>query len=283
MTVNKEKFMDVTQLQLTWDRFLSRRDTKSHNKLVEHYFPYVKKIATKLSKKYNYKVSAEELTSHGIDGLYRAINYYDRSRMVKFETYSYSRIRGAMIDGIRSEDWVPRSVRLRQAIIDKAKNQAEYLQGHGVHETSVLKNIGINETEYHKKRTKYHAASVVSLENTFCTEIEIDENKKDFNRYLVSENEAPPNSSLIRKEFLSKLMGKKFSEIERKTIYYHYYEGWTMKEIAAKFNISESRMSQIHRAILKQLKIQIKKNSIYFSRDLLSIIIGGNNREQLIK
>ena len=91
----------------------------------EHYYIYVRKIATNLSKKYNNKVSSEELASYGLTGLYRAIDYYDETRNVKFETYAYSRIRGSMIDGIRSDDWVPRSVRLRQDVIERARFKKE--------------------------------------------------------------------------------------------------------------------------------------------------------------
>ena len=117
--------MDDIEVKKTWDHFLKKRDKKSQRKLVEHYFGYVKKIATKLSKKFNNKASMEELASHGLTGLYRTIAHYDKKRCVRFETYSYSRIKGAMIDGMRSEDWVPRSVRLRQSAIENAKHKKE--------------------------------------------------------------------------------------------------------------------------------------------------------------
>lgn len=273
--------MDNNQLRRTWKSFLVKRGKRSRQKLIEHYFEYVQKISTNLSKKFNYKMSAEELASYGLVGLYRAIDHYDNKRKVKFETYSYSRIKGAMIDGVRTEDWVPRSVRIRQTIIERAQEKKQCVQGYKISETNVLKDVGISESDFHKKHNKYKASSVVSLEHTVFPDTNDDENKKDFNKYLVADNEDRPYGGLIRKEFLSKLMGKNFSAIERKVIYHHYYEGLTMKEIAHKFDISESRMSQIHRTILKRLKSQITKNPKYFSEDILSIISECNGKESL--
>jgi RNA polymerase sigma factor for flagellar operon FliA len=273
--------MDKMELQKTWQCFLKNRDVKSKQKLIEHYYLYVQKIASNLAKKLNYKVTAEELASHGLDGLYRAIDYYNSERNVKFETYSYSRIRGAMLDGLRTEDWVPRSVRLRQSQIEKALNKKETKEGHKMSEASVFRKLGIREQEFLRNRKKYKATTVSSLENTFCQDIDLNTNKKDFNRYLVCHNETSPSSKLVRKEFLSKLMGKEFSSLERKTIYYHYYENLTMKEIANKFDISESRMSQIHRSILRRLKAKIERNPTYFNKDIISLITQCNDKGKL--
>lgn len=273
--------MDKTQLRRAWNSFLVKRDKRARQRLVEHYYEYVRKISTNLSKKFNYKISAEELSSYGLTGLYRAIDHYDNTRKVKFETYSYSRIKGAMIDGVRSNDWVPRSVRIRQTTIEQAKEKYQNKKGYKLSEASILKNIGIDEADFHKRKNKYSVSSVASLEHTICGDIENDNNKKDFNKYLEDNNENSPDGTMIRKEFLSKLMGKNFSVIERKTIYYHYYEGLTMKEIACKFDISESRMSQIHRSILSRLKTKIQKNPKYFSKDVLSVISTCSGKEKL--
>ena len=264
--------MEKEELSHTWDSFTSRKDSKSKRKLVEHYLLYVNKIATNQAKKLNNKRSQEELASLGLDGLYKAIERYDRSRNVKFETYAYSRIRGAMIDGLRVDDWVPRSVRLRQAMIERECSKQEALEEGRILKTVVLENVGIKEKDYHKNIKKFHATSIASIENTFCVEVGDGNNKKDFNKYLVCKNESLPGDDLLRKEFLNKLMGADFNEVERRMIYHHYYDGITMKAIAASLNISESRMSQIHRNVLKRLKEKIRRNPIYFDENILSLL-----------
>ncbi len=264
--------MDKKELEKTWNKFFKKKDKKLLEKLVEHYYFYVQKIANKVAKRFNMATLVDELTSSGLDGLYCAINRYDISRNVKFETYSYSRIRGSMIDNLRSEDWVPRSVRLRYSNIDKAQKKANNEAGYKVPKHVVLKSLDIEPKEYHAKLKKYIPLSVASIENTGNTEVEPNENKKDFNVCLTAKNVTTPGSRLVRKEFLGKLLGKGFKSMERQLIYYHYYEGFTMKKIAEKFDISESRMSQIHRSVLKRLKSKIERNPGYFDKGLIGFM-----------
>ena len=112
-----------------WKKYKSGKYPKLKNDIIEYYYDLVDRIAKKVAAKMNYRVSAEELGSHGVDGLYRAIEAYDLSRGIKFETYAYARIHGSMIDGLRTDDWVPRSVRIRHNILEKAKELARIKLG----------------------------------------------------------------------------------------------------------------------------------------------------------
>jgi len=264
-----------------WDVYLKDRDDESKNKLVEYYFTFVNKIASTLSRKLNNHVSQPELASHGVDGLYKAIENFDETRENKFETYAYIRIKGAMLDGLRKEDWVPRSVRIREKMIQKEQDKLQNTSGKKITKPEALQKLGINEFDYNKNPEKFRARSVFSIESCSNPDIDNDDNKKDFNEYLESHNNVSPDSNLVRVEFLNKLIGKRFTKLEKNIVYLYYYEELTMKEIARKLKISESRISQIHQSILERLKTRIKINPSYFSDNILDIIEKCNNNNPL--
>jgi len=274
--MNKKK-LEKIKIQKVWNSFFKKRTKKLKNNLVEYYYSYVLKIAGKMVSNFNFKFTQNELASLGLDGLYKAIDKYDRTKQTKFETYAYYKIKGAIIDGLRAEDWIPRSVKLRQKSLEQTQHKIEAECGHKAYETTVLENSSMNVNDYHKNQKKYHAVYTSSLEKTVSTEINDNENKKDFNEHLQSKDTSPEGDA-IRKEFFSKLMGKDFSDFERIVIYYHYYESLTMKAISEKFELSACRMSQLHRKILKKLQNKIQKNPTYFSTEILCEINSVNNK-----
>ena len=214
---------------------------------------------------------------------YKAIDRYDPQHKTKFETYAYIRIRGAMLDGIRSEDWIPRSVRLRQSEIEKTKQEMEAICGCKVLESDVLEALGIDPNDYHKHCNRYKPAVKSSIETSACMNFDLQGgNKKDFNRYLVAKHEISPNVLLLKQEFLSKLIGKNLTLPERRIIYMYYYESKTMKEIAEIIDMSESRVSQIHHDVLERLKTRIKVNPSYFGDDLLECMCNFSEVNQLV-
>ena len=111
--------MTELELQNIWINFKKTNTIEDKNKLVNHYYKYVKRIANKIYQKINNRLSQDELTSLGLDGLYDAIEGFDLTQHNKFETYSYTRIFGSIIDNLRQYDWVPRSVHIRQNNIEK--------------------------------------------------------------------------------------------------------------------------------------------------------------------
>jgi RNA polymerase sigma factor for flagellar operon FliA len=273
--------MTNIEIQNTWKDYKSTNSLDAKNKLVKHYYKYVRNIASKLAKKINNKLSCEELTSLGLDGLYDAIHGFDLTKNIKFETYSYTRIFGSIIDNLRYNDWVPRSVHIRQSTIEKIRQQLESEMGEKVPNTFVLERAGIDETEYHKNCKKFIASQTASIEVGQDSVLYGEDNKKDFNIFLESKNVSSPDSNLIRKEFLNKLIGKNFTLEERKIIYYYYYEGYTikeLKELLKEYNITESQISQLRKKILKRLKTQIEINPDYFDSDILKVIGSCKNK-----
>ena len=253
---------------------------KLTNELIENYYSLVKKIAYSLSEKLNWKVIPEELTSFGIDGLYVAIRRFDLSKNIKFETYASIRIRGSMIDGIRKEDKIPRSVRINSNRFQKVKNQLECKKGRNVTESEVIKGMGITEEEYLKNIKKYNPVIFSSLENKKMNSE--DEFKQDYNINLTDKKNPSPDSQIKRKEFFNKLLGKNFSSLERQIIYMYYYENLTMDVIAEQLNMSESRISQIHKLLMLRLKDKIARNPKYFDNSIKKFIVECNDKSSLL-
>jgi len=253
--------MTKTELSILWKVFKKTNKQEKRNELVKHYYSLVEKIARNVSKKINYKVSSDELASHGVDGLFKAIESFDLNRDIKFETYAYSRIRGSMIDGLRSNDWVPRSVRIRQSKIEKAIEELEVETGEKAEFLSAVNKAGIDTFEYIKNPKKFKATMCSSLDTSSCLG-EDEDVKKDFNLYLKSDVPSP-DIKIIRREFLSKFLGKGLRSTERVIVYLYYYEKLTMREIAIRQNTTESHISQMHKAILKKIKTKISKNQQY--------------------
>jgi len=268
-----------------WKKYRSAKTEnmkyESRNKLVEEYYPLVKKIAYKLAEKLNWKVSPEELTSFGVDGLFNAIGKFDVNQGVKFEHYASSRIHGSMIDNMRKIDLIPRSVRLNSNNFEKVRSKLEAEKGRLITDDEVAEEMGITMSEYNQNLKKYHPVIFSSLEGSDMTSDNEDSFKVDFNTSLTSKNTPTPDSKILRKEFFNKLLGNGFSSTERMIVYLYYYKNYTMEKIAAKLKISESRVSQIHKDVLPRMKEKIERNPIYFSEHVEELIKMTNDSESL--
>jgi len=277
---------DVLNVEETWTQFKEekrkRKKEDLRNKLILYYYPFVKKIAYKLAEKINWKVSPEELTSYGIDGLYIAIKKYDLSRNIKFEYYAGIRIKGSMIDNIRKNDIIPRSVRINNNKLEEAKHEIENRKNRPATEAEILEHTGTGIKDYYSNVKKYIPINYTSLQGS---DMSPDHNgdvfKQDYNLNFVDHKVSAPDSKLFKKEFFNKLLGKGFTDIERKIIYCYYWENLNMYDISNIFHLSESRVSQMHKKALPKLKKKIEKNPNYFGEDILNFIKQNKNNEKL--
>jgi len=270
-----------------WVKYKNSQDESEKKKikqeLVKLYYPLVNRIAYKLAPKLNWKVSVDELTSFGIDGLYIAIDKFDLERKIKFESYAPIRIYGSMIDCLRKEDRVPRTVRINSNKYEEIKNKLESKKGNKALDNEILKIMGITEKEYLKNMKKYNPVSFSSIDNINVSNIngENDCLHNDQNSNLIDTAAKTPDSTLIRKEFFNKLLGKNFSKLERKIIYMYYYENLTMDKISKQLKMSESRVSQLHTSLIEKLKDKINRNPNYFSDDIYNIMNNSDDSEIL--
>ena len=269
-----------------WIKFGNEKNKNKKKKiekqLVEIYYPLVQKISYKIAEKIGWRVSPEELSSSGVDGLYSAIDRFSLDRGVNFPTFANRRISGSMIDNIRKEDIIPRSVRINNSLMEKIRQEIETKEGRKVTEYEVVEKLGIDQKKYLQNIKKYSPLSFVSLEGSDIS----NENKQDIFKQdtltdLADRKTTSPFSKIIRKEFFCKLVSKGFSRLEQKIVYSYYYENLTMGEIGEKLGTSESRISQIHADILIRLKDKIERNPKFFGKDIKKYIIECNDEEPL--
>jgi RNA polymerase sigma factor for flagellar operon FliA len=227
---------------------------RCRNILMEQYLHLVRYNAERIHTKLPDEVELDDLMSSGIFGLMDAIAAFDQERGVKFETYCAPRIRGAILDELRSMDWVPRLVRSRGHKLEGATKQLEVELGRPPTEDEIAQRLDISRSEYDKMAKDASAVGVVSLSRKW---FETDSNK-DVREIDVLEDKrgADPVREIQRKD-LKELITKGLSRAERLIIILYYFEEMTMKEIGATLDLSESRVSQMHTSILMRLKAQM--------------------------
>lgn len=258
--------MDNLELNSLWDDFQSG-DLQAKNKLIEYYYPIVQKIAKKLAKKYNNKTSDVELCSYGVSGLFNAIERYDRNKKVSFNTFSFRRIQGSMIDELRKLDTVSRSVRLNSNKIEKLKEDLEHQKCRKILDYDIVETLNLQDFHKNYKR-KYNPTIITSIDSNIKEDI--NENKKEFNVKLISNKETSPELFLMRKEFFKKLL-KELNNLEKSIIYMYYYKNIKIKNIANKLNKSSAQISQIHKKVLNKIKETFNDDFEFFNESFIDI------------
>ncbi len=249
---------EQASIQEVWIEFKKCSTEPLRNKLMEHYLPLVKYNAERIHTKLPDEVDVEDLMSAGIFGLMDAIDAFDMERGVKFETYCAPRIRGAILDELRSMDWVPRLVRSRSSQVDQARKSLEMALGRAPTEEELAGKLNVSKDEYKKIRKDAGAVGVVSLSRKW---FETDSNK-DVREIDVLEDPRQVNPfSAVQRGDLKDLVTKGLSRAERLIVVLYYYEQMTMKEIGVTLDLSESRVSQMHSSILARLKAQLQHRS----------------------
>jgi RNA polymerase sigma factor for flagellar operon FliA len=246
--------MTEADLKRVWIDYKKTRTELLRNILMETYLHLVRYNAERIHTKLPDEVELDDLMSAGIFGLMDAIAAFDLERGVKFETYCAPRIRGAILDELRSMDWVPRLVRSRAHKLEGASKQLEMELGRAPTNDEIAKRLRISMNEYEKIAKDASAVGVVSLSRKW---FETDSNK-DVREIDVLEDKrgADPVREIQRKD-LKELITKGLSRAERLIIILYYFEEMTMKEIGATLDLSESRVSQMHSSILMRLKAQM--------------------------
>ena len=256
-----------------WEKFQKEKNKIKKNKLrsqiIEIYYPLVQKISYKVASNLSWHVPPEELASFGLDGLYSAVERFSLETGVDFPTYAGRRIGGSMLDGVRKDDIIPRSVRKNNNIFEKTRLELESAQGRKVTEFEIIEKLGISQEDYLKNIKKYKPTGFVSLDGTdICGNNKQEDYKKDSASGMIDRRSVSPDTKILRKEFLNKLISKSFTRIEQKIIYHYYYDNFTMEDIAKKLKMSESRVSQLHSDIIPRLKNKIERNPLFFGEKI---------------
>ena len=256
------KTKDKVDIQNVWDQFYKTHDIESRNALMEHYRPLVQYAAVRLHSKLPDKVEVDDLVSAGIFGLMDAIDAFDPGRGVKFETYCSPRIRGSILDELRSMDWVPRLVRARAHQLTKATQDLEVHLGRRPTEKETAEKLHLGKVEFERLRKDANAVGLTSLTNNYNE----GDSDKDIREIDVIQDQRSENPLVeAQKRDLKNLLTKGLTRAERLIIVLYYYEEMTMKEIGATLDLSESRVSQMHSSIVQRLKAQLNTRKKEFS------------------
>jgi RNA polymerase sigma factor FliA len=224
------------------------------NILMENYLHLVRFNAERIHSKLPDEVELDDLLSCGTFGLMDAIEAFDMERGVKFETYCAPRIRGAILDELRSMDWVPRLVRSRSHKLEGATKQLEVELGRAPTDDEIAKRLNMSMGEYEKIAKDASAVGVVSLSRKW---FETDSNK-DIREIDILEDKRGANPlRVIQRKDIKDLITRGLSRAERLIIILYYFEEMTMKDIGATLDLSESRVSQMHTSIIMRLKAQM--------------------------
>jgi len=245
-----------------WEQFHKTHEDYFRNLLMEHYRILVKYCAERLHNKLPDKVEVDDLISAGIFGLIDAIDAFDPDRGVKFETYCSPRIRGSILDELRSMDWVPRLVRARAHQLAKATHSLEIHFGRKPTEKEIAKELDMDTEEFNRLRRDANAVSLVSLDTKYGD----GDSEKDIREIDIIKDGKSKNPVIeAQKRDLKSLLTKGLTRAERLIIVLYYYEEMTMKEIGATLDLSESRVSQMHSSIIARLKAQMNTRKKEFA------------------
>ncbi len=245
---------DVAQI---WQQFKQDMENQElRNRLVEIYLPLVKYNGERIWSRLPEGVELDDLISAGVFGLMDAIDAFDLSRGVKFETYCVPRIRGAMLDELRTMDWVPRLVRSKASKLNEAIKTQEARLGRAPSEIELAEHMGISVPELEKMVMEANAVNLISLNKKWY---ETDSYKDVREIDILEDKKGEDPTRRIQKHDLMRLVTKGLNRNERLIIILYYYEELTMKEIGATLDLSESRVSQMHSSIVQRLQGQLRR------------------------
>ena len=236
-----------------WGEYQKKPTPELREQLIIEYAPLVKLVAGRLSMYLGYNVEYDDLVSYGVFGLIDAIDKFDVSKDVKFETYASLRIRGSILDQIRRMDWIPRTVRQRQRKIDEAVKEIEMETGKSATDEQIAQRLGVSNDEYTDWQSQMKVTNVVSL-NEF-----VEQGTEPAMDARANSHFAQPED-VVEEAELKKVLAETLellTERERKVIALYYYEDLTLKEISKVLEVSESRVSQLHTKALAKMKTKM--------------------------
>ena len=239
---------DVDQL---WAIYKKNPTDQLRNRLVERYIHVVHQRAERVWSKLPEGIELDDLIQVGTCGLMEAIASFDPSRGIRFEAFCLPRIQGAMQDELRANDWVSRGTRKRATQLNETYKRLEQLHGRRPTDQEVADEMGITGEELHQIFAETHSINVTSLDKTWTER----DGSKDMREVdMVPDRRSEDPTERLAKIDLIRTFTKGLNKTERMIVIMYYYEELTMREIGAALEISESRVSQMHSAIVERMK-----------------------------
>lgn len=246
-----------TDEKIIWEKWTSTRDTYAGDLLVKKYMSLVSYHVQRISVGLPRNVSRDDLQSFGMLGLYDALEKFDPTRDLKFDTYASFRIRGAIIDGLRKEDWLSRSTRDKTKKIEAAIEKLEQKLMRSVTALEIAEELGLTEEEVYSVMNGNFFANILSIDEQLT-----DADENDGHTFVLRDDKAEvPEERAIKNELI-KEMTESISQLndkEQLVLSLFYKEELTLTEIGQVMNLSTSRISQIHSKAIFKLRHSLNK------------------------
>lgn len=242
---------DASETERLWSEYKAGRSRELRDKLIIQYSPLVKYVAGRVGVGLPRNVEQSDLVSFGVFGLIDAIERFDTERGVKFETFAVPRIRGAIYDGLRQLDWVPRSVRSRARNVEKSFSELEHKLGRGPTDEELSEHLRITPEELTKWLSAIASTTIGPLDRAIAAGAEPSAPDNAMSGSPAAVVEDRELSYLMREEI------KKLPDREKLVLSLYYDEGLTLSEIGEVLGVTESRVSQIHTKSVLHLRARL--------------------------
>ncbi|MGI8902341.1 MAG: RNA polymerase sigma factor WhiG [Solirubrobacteraceae bacterium] len=248
----------AVELRDLWRRYKGSGDERARERLVVAYSPLVKYVAGRIGSGLPAHVEEADLISYGLGGLVSAIERFELSREIKFETYAITRVRGAIIDELRALDWVPRSVRARAREFERANTKLEARLQRAPSDEEMAAELAISISELGAALLAISRSTIVALDELWYTsdssgdQVSLLEN--------LADHDAPDPPTLVDQRELRDRIADAIAalpEREKLVIALYYYENLTLREIGEVLGVTESRVSQLHTKAVLRLRSKL--------------------------
>jgi RNA polymerase sigma factor for flagellar operon FliA len=257
-----ETNVKAIELRDLWRRYKTEDDSRARERLVVAYSPLVKYVAGRTAAGLPPHVEEADLISYGLVGLISAIERFDPSREIKFETYAIMRIKGAIIDELRSMDWVPRSVRARARELERANAKLENELQRAPTDQELAAELNISVEELNESLLAISHSSMVALDELWSTS---DSSGDQVSLMDTIEDPTAPDPARALdvgdlKDRIAESIAK-LPEREKLVIALYYYENLTLREIGEVLGVTESRVSQLHTKAVLRLRSRMQEEA----------------------
>jgi RNA polymerase sigma factor FliA len=255
-----ETNVKAIELKDLWRRYKSSGDERARERLVVAYSPLVKYVGGRMASGLPAHVDEADLISYGLVGLINAIERFEPEREIKFETYAITRIKGAIIDELRSLDWVPRSVRSRARDIERANARLEHKLQRAPTDDEMSLELGMTTQEFHDALLQISNSTVAALDELWS----VSDASGDQVSLLdtLQDPGAPDPAAVMDQTDLKDRVADaiaRLPEREKLVVALYYYENLTLREIGEVLGVTESRISQLHTKAVLRLRSRLSE------------------------
>ena len=258
-----ETNVKAIELRDLWRRYKDNGDPGARERLVLAYSPLVKYVAGRMSSGLPAHVEESDLISYGLLGLISAIERFEPAREIRFETFAITRIKGSIIDELRSLDWVPRSVRAKAREIERANAKLEHKLQRAPTDKEMAAELGVEVEDFQESLMRISNSSVVALDELW-TVSDSSGDQVSLLDTIQDETAADPAQEMDLTDMKDRLADSiaRLPEREKLVVALYYYENLTLREIGEVLGVTESRVSQLHTKAVLRLKSRLQGDSL---------------------